>query len=177
MKQIWSDMGGKLGVGLISAGFLLIFLGWNGAASVDRSQAQFPYLLSGGIAGMSLVICGIGLIVVQNQREDRAALQQTVRELRDAIAEAGLAAPVGETRKEFSLPAKRPTPTPSLPSVPEIHDEFADTGVIEVLEPEIDIEELPASPEPRRAEKTTDRPRKKPRRVKKSSARRKLTAD
>ena len=104
MKQIWNDLGSKLGTGLCGAGVLLVFLGWNGAASVDRVEAQFPYLLSGGIAGLSLVVIGIGLIVVQNQRSDRALLQQTLRELEAAVR--------GEDPAEtdFEPPAPRPTP-------------------------------------------------------------------
>ena len=104
MKQIWSDLGSKLGTGLCGAGILLVFLGWNGAASVDRVQAQFPYLISGGIAGLSLVVMGVGLIVVQNQRADRAMLQQSLRELEAAIRGDDPAA------TEFEPPAPRPTP-------------------------------------------------------------------
>ena len=51
-------LSGQLGVGLCLVGLLLVFLGWNGAASRDRVPAQFPYLLSGGIAGLSLVLLG-----------------------------------------------------------------------------------------------------------------------
>lgn len=104
MKQIWNDLGSKLGTGLCGAGVLLVFLGWNGAASVDRVEAQFPYLISGGIAGLSLVVIGMGLIVVQNQRADRAMLQQSLRELEAAVR--------GEdpASTEFELPAPRPTP-------------------------------------------------------------------
>lgn len=87
LKQFWSDLGGKLGVGLIGAGFLLVFLGWNGAASVDRVPAQFPYLISGGIGGLCLVIVGVGLLIVQNQRADRAALQASLVELRRALTD------------------------------------------------------------------------------------------
>lgn len=104
MKQIWSDLGSKLGTGLCGAGVLLVFLGWNGAASVDRVEAQFPYLLSGGIAGLSLVVIGVGLIIVQNQRSDRAMLQQSLRELEAAIRGEDPAA------TEFEPPAPRPTP-------------------------------------------------------------------
>lgn len=104
MRQIWNDLGSKLGTGLCGAGVLLVFLGWNGAASVDRVEAQFPYLLSGGIAGLSLVVIGVGLIIVQNQRSDRALLQQTLRELEAAVR--------GEDPAEtdFEPPAPRPTP-------------------------------------------------------------------
>jgi hypothetical protein len=104
VKQIWSDLGSKLGTGLCAAGILLVFLGWNGAASVDRVEAQFPYLISGGIAGLTLVVIGVGLIVVQNQRADRAMLQQTLRELEAAIRGEDPAA------TEFQPPAPRPTP-------------------------------------------------------------------
>ncbi|MFP5321036.1 MAG: hypothetical protein ACLGIC_04230 [Acidimicrobiia bacterium] len=104
MKRIWSDLGSKLGTGLCGAGILLVFLGWNGAASVDRVEAQFPYLISGGIAGLSLVVLGVGLIVVQNQRADRALLQQSLRQLEAAVRGEDPAA------TEFQPPAPRPTP-------------------------------------------------------------------
>lgn len=104
MKQFWNDLGSKLGTGLCGAGVLLVFLGWNGAASVDRVEAQFPYLISGGIAGLCLVVIGMGLIVVQNQRSDRALLQQSLRELEAAVRGEDPAA------VDFEAPAPRPTP-------------------------------------------------------------------
>ncbi len=112
MKQFWSDLGGKLGTGLCAAGLLLVFLGWNGAASVDRVEAQFPYLLSGGVAGLSLVVMGVGIIVVQNQRADRAQLQQTLREIEAAIR--------GEDpmATAFERPTRRPTPEAYAPVEP-----------------------------------------------------------
>jgi drug/metabolite transporter (DMT)-like permease len=85
MRVRWNQFGGQLGVGLCVAGLLLIFLGWNGAASWDRVPSQFPYLISGGIAGLSLVIIGAALFVVQSQRADRARLESKLGELRDAI--------------------------------------------------------------------------------------------
>ncbi len=104
MKQFLSDLGSKLGVGLCGFGLLLVFLGWNGAASVDRVPSQFPYLISGGVAGLCLVVIGVGLIIVQNQRADRAELQATLRELQAALrGDDPLAT-------EFTPPPKRPTP-------------------------------------------------------------------
>lgn len=95
MKRNLSQLGGQLGVGLCVAGFLLVFLGWNGAASRDRVPAQFPYLLSGGIAGLCLVIVGVGMLIVQNQRSDRAALQASIDRLREAVERSGGAAVAG----------------------------------------------------------------------------------
>lgn len=109
-KVIWSRLGGQLGVGLCALGFLLVFLGWNGAASVDRIPSQFPYLISGGVAGLCFVVLGVGMLVVQNQRADRAALQATLRELQEALERAGLAQGVGEQRKAFAKPGPRREP-------------------------------------------------------------------
>jgi hypothetical protein len=107
-KVIWSRLGGQLGVGLCALGFLLVFLGWNGAASVDRIPSQFPYLISGGVAGLCFVVLGVGMLVVQNQRADRAALQATLRELQESLERAGLAQGTGDQRKAFAPPAPRP---------------------------------------------------------------------
>ena len=109
-RAVWSRLGGQLGVGLCALGFLLVFLGWNGAASVDRIPSQFPYLLSGGVAGLCFVVLGVGMIVVQNQRADRAALQATLRELQASLERAGLAQSDGAARKPFAKPGPRPAP-------------------------------------------------------------------
>ena len=108
-RAVWSRLGGQLGVGLCALGFLLVFLGWNGAASVDRIPSQFPYLLSGGVAGLCFVVLGVGMIVVQNQRADRAALQATLRELQASLERAGLAQSNGAAHKPFAKPGPRPT--------------------------------------------------------------------
>lgn len=89
MKANLSRLGGQLGVGLCVAGFLLVFLGWNGAASNDLVVEQFPYLLSGGVSGLCLVVIGVGMIVVQNQRADRAALQASLDGIREALERGG----------------------------------------------------------------------------------------
>lgn len=107
-RVLWSRLGGQLGVGLCALGFLLVFLGWNGAASVDRIPSQFPYLISGGVAGLCCVVLGVGMLVVQNQRADRAALQATLRELQESLERAGLAQGDGAQRKAFVKPGPRP---------------------------------------------------------------------
>lgn len=85
MKIRWGKLGGQLGIGYCLVGVALILLGWNGAASYDKVESQMPYLISGGLAGLALVIIGAGLLVVQAQRQNRAALQSSITDLRDAI--------------------------------------------------------------------------------------------
>ena len=86
MKFRWDKLGGQLGILYCVVGLLLIFLGWNGAASYDRVPAQIPYVVSGGLAGLALVVhrrrrCSSSY----GHRTDRAALQATLEDLRDAL--------------------------------------------------------------------------------------------
>lgn len=85
MGSWWSRLGGRLGIAFALAGFVLIFLGWNGAASWDRLPSQFPYLISGGVAGGCLVVLGVGLMVIESQRRDRSLLEQRLTELQEAV--------------------------------------------------------------------------------------------
>jgi hypothetical protein len=85
MKIPWERFGAKLGVGFALAGFVFVFLGWNGAASSDRVPSQFPYLISGGVAGLCLVVIGAALIIAETGREDRERLYREIEELRAAI--------------------------------------------------------------------------------------------
>lgn len=85
MKIGWGKLGGQLAIGYCLAGLLLVFLGWNGAASYDNVSAQIPYMVSGGLGGLALVVIGAGLMVAQSNRTDRAALQSTLDELRDVV--------------------------------------------------------------------------------------------
>ena len=71
MKIGWPKLGGLLGIGYCVVGFFLIFLGWNGAASNDDEPAQIPYVISGGIAGLALVVLGAALIVAHSLRTHR----------------------------------------------------------------------------------------------------------
>jgi hypothetical protein len=77
--------GGRLATLVVLAGLVAIGIGWNGAAGVLDLRAQFPYLISGGIAGLALVILGSTLMVVQAHREDRARLEAKLDLLIDAI--------------------------------------------------------------------------------------------
>jgi len=107
VKFRWNQLGGQLGIGLALVGFVLIFLGWNGAASYDRVPAQFPYLISGGIVGLALVVIGAAAIVVQAARTDRAGLQRSVDELRAAVER--LAGTVAVSSNGSPSPAAAPT--------------------------------------------------------------------
>ena len=128
MKLRWNSLGGKLGLVFCGAGLGLIWAGWNGAATYNDIRKQFPYLISGGIAGLALVVIGVGLMVIQSQRADRVQLEANLVELRlilermtgvaatDGSADAGLvvAGPNTYHRPDCKLVAGRDLPRISL---------------------------------------------------------------
>jgi len=79
-----------IGLAVTVTGFVLITLAWNGAASHDAIQVQFPYLLSGGLAGLGMVMGGLALTVIQliKVEGDRRArqLEQLVNAVDDLAA-------------------------------------------------------------------------------------------
>lgn len=92
MQTNLSRLGGQLGVLLCLIGFVLMFLGWNGAASQPFVPAQFPYLISGGVIGLGVVVVGAAMIIVQNQRQDRARLEAALDRLAAATEKRGAGA-------------------------------------------------------------------------------------
>jgi hypothetical protein len=89
MKLRWNTLGGKLGIAFCIAGLAVIWAGWNGAASYNDIRKQFPYLISGGLGGLALVVIGVGLMVIQSQRADRVQLESNLVELRNILERMG----------------------------------------------------------------------------------------
>ena len=88
----FGKFGGKAGLILAAIGLAAIGVGWNGAAGQLTLLGQVPYILSGGLIGVSLVILGAAMLVVTGARDDRAALEAKLDILTDAlIAQGGTA--------------------------------------------------------------------------------------
>jgi hypothetical protein len=93
MLQSYGAFGGRLAVAVIGLGLLVIGLGWFGAsgegARIDGAtdvRAQLPYLLSGGFLGLSLVVLGASLLVVQAARLERARSEALLEARFDRLA-------------------------------------------------------------------------------------------
>lgn len=86
-------LGGQLGVLFCLIGFVIMFLGWNGASSYPSVAQQFPYLISGGVIGLAIVVVGAAMLIVQNHREDRARLEAAIDRLAAAVESQGGALP------------------------------------------------------------------------------------
>lgn len=103
-KGLLGSISGKLGLSFCLAGFVAIFLGWNGAASYDRVPAQFPWLISGGVTGLALVVIGAALLIVENNRRDRALLMALLEEVRLGLEHSPTATSNGFARPTQPVP-------------------------------------------------------------------------
>src|ERR1051325_3326412 len=66
------------GAFFVLAGFVLMFLGWYGAAHTARQIEQIPYLISGGFVGLRLgflggltLACALWMSMLQRFNEER----------------------------------------------------------------------------------------------------------
>ncbi|MFP5218462.1 MAG: hypothetical protein ACLGIG_01815 [Actinomycetes bacterium] len=89
---------------LMPLGAVFVLLGWAGAARTPLLFEQIPYLISGGLLGLGLVLAG-GFVyfsywltlLVREQREAREDLQTSLRRVEELLAAslaAGASAPV-----------------------------------------------------------------------------------
>lgn len=89
-----TTFGGRTSLLVIAAGLVVIALGYNGISgasinNVPNIQAQLPYIISGGVFGLALVIVGAALMITQGAREDRAKLVAKLDQLIDAQQDQG----------------------------------------------------------------------------------------
>ena len=84
MRKFATNSPVSAGVALVVAGFVALFLAWNGAARVDYIEGQLPYLLSGGLVGLGLIGAGLTVVNVQARRADQAELVAALHELAEA---------------------------------------------------------------------------------------------
>src|SRR6266540_5790587 len=69
------------GFAVCAAGFASIALGWNGAARLTVVDQQFPFLMSGGVLGVALVLFGVGVLLVSQIRTERQKLSRLLERL------------------------------------------------------------------------------------------------
>jgi len=85
MNPQFGRFGGRVGLALVAAGLITIGVAYNAVASQTALVAQMPYLVSGGLIGLSLVILGAAVLVVRGAREDREQLEARLDQVLDAL--------------------------------------------------------------------------------------------
>jgi hypothetical protein len=81
-----------IGLGIAALGFAVIAFSWGKVAALLDVSLQLPYVVSGGLTGLALVMVGMTAVNVAARRQDAAdrareveALQAVLRELRDTL--------------------------------------------------------------------------------------------
>ena len=76
-----------LGIAVAALGFVLLALAWGGVAGKDNVALQVPYLVSGGFAGLALIMVGLTVVNVAAKRRDSALREQQIQILAAALGE------------------------------------------------------------------------------------------
>ena len=76
-----------IGVAVTTAGFVLLAIAWGGVAGNDDVVRQLPYLVSGGLAGLGLILVGLTVINISAKRRDAALREQQIQLLAAALGE------------------------------------------------------------------------------------------
>lgn len=86
-QSLWGDadrrvrLGRLLGLLFVTAGFVIFYFAWDGAASVNFAQGQIPYLLSGGFVGLGLIVTGGILLFLATLRSERQIMTDRYDEM------------------------------------------------------------------------------------------------
>jgi hypothetical protein len=86
-QSLWVDVdrrvhaGRILGLLFVTAGFVVVGKAWDGAASINFTTGQFPYLLSGGFMGLGLIVTGCTLLLLATVRGERQVLTDKFDEI------------------------------------------------------------------------------------------------
>lgn len=84
-----------LGIAVAALGFVLIAVAWGAVAGQTNVALQMPYLVSGGITGLALVMVGLTVVSVAARRRDALLREQQTALLADALRELGAALDAG----------------------------------------------------------------------------------
>ena len=76
-----------VGIAVAAVGFVLIAFAWGAVAGETNVALQMPYLVSGGITGLALVMVGLTVISVAARRRDAVLREQQTQLLADALRE------------------------------------------------------------------------------------------
>ena len=99
-----------VGIAVAAAGFVVIMFSWGEVAALTNVPLQMPYLLSGGLVGLGLILTGLTLVNVNAKRIDAAARDRQLGQVREVLAEIK------------SLLADEPTPADDAVAQPAAED-------------------------------------------------------
>ena len=93
---VWSAVRPVVGWVLAGLGALALFLGWYGVSGESLTAKQLPYLVSGGLTGIALVVVASAFLATEDVRRQLSQVDELRRKVDDlyALFVEDLAAPV-----------------------------------------------------------------------------------
>ena len=76
-----------LGIAVAAIGFVLILFAWGRSAGETNVALQIPYLISGGMVGLGLILVGVTVVNVAAKRRDALLREQQTGLLASALHE------------------------------------------------------------------------------------------
>lgn len=81
------------GVVLIAAGFGMVAYTWGRVAGLTSVALQLPYMVSGGLTALGLILVGLTVVSVAVRRRDAADRARQVEQLASIVRELGAEPP------------------------------------------------------------------------------------
>jgi hypothetical protein len=76
-----------LGVAVAVIGFVLVLFAWGQSAGETNVALQIPYLISGGMVGLGMIMVGVTVVNVAAKRRDVLLREQQIELLASALRE------------------------------------------------------------------------------------------
>jgi len=89
-----------VGIAAVALGFALIAIAWAKVAALTNVALQLPYVVSAGMSGLAVVMCGVLIVNVAAKRQDAAERARQMERLTSIMAELKEALGTGAGRAE-----------------------------------------------------------------------------
>jgi len=76
-----------VGIAVVAAGFGVIMFTWGEVAALTVVPLQMPYLVSGGLVGLGLILCGLTLVNINAKRQDAFARERQLGQVREVLTQ------------------------------------------------------------------------------------------
>ncbi|MCA1711973.1 MAG: hypothetical protein LC789_10235 [Actinobacteria bacterium] len=76
-----------LGIAVAAIGFVLVLVAWGQSAGETNVARQIPYLISGGMVGLGMIMVGVTVVNVAAKRRDALLREQQTGLLASALRE------------------------------------------------------------------------------------------
>lgn len=83
---VWSAVRPVFGWALAALGALALFLGWYGVSGESLTSKQLPYLVSGGLTGIALVVVASVFLATEDVRRQLSRVDDLHRKVDDLYA-------------------------------------------------------------------------------------------